>query len=46
MGTQAWPVCAMRKYGLAKKYGFELQPVLAATPQATATIIQAGGADI
>jgi NitT/TauT family transport system substrate-binding protein len=46
MGTQAWPVFAMRKYGLPKKYGFELHTVLAATPQATATVLQAGGADV
>lgn len=46
LGTQAWPVFAMRKYGLPNKHGFELQVVPAATPQATATVLQAGGADV
>ena len=46
LGTQAWPVYAMRKYGLPNKYGFELLVVPAATPQATATVLQAGGADV
>ncbi|MEA2978296.1 MAG: NitT/TauT family transport system substrate-binding protein [Alphaproteobacteria bacterium] len=46
LGTQAWPVYAMRKYGLANKYGFELQTVSFATPQASITNMQSGGADI
>jgi NitT/TauT family transport system substrate-binding protein len=45
-GTQVWPVHAMRKYDLPKKYGFDLQTVSIATPQAHATVLQAGGADI
>ncbi len=45
-GTNSFPPFVIRKFGLDKKYGFELQPVLQATTQTGITAIQAGGAEL
>jgi NitT/TauT family transport system substrate-binding protein len=45
-GTNSFPPFVIKKFALDKKYGFELQPIPAATPQATVNAIQSGGADI
>ncbi len=45
-GTNSFIPFVMRKYKLDAKYGFELQVVPAANPQAMITAIQSGGAEI
>jgi NitT/TauT family transport system substrate-binding protein len=44
-GTNSFPPFVIRKLGLDKKYGFELQTVPQATTQTGITAIQAGGAE-
>jgi NitT/TauT family transport system substrate-binding protein len=45
-GTNSFPPFVIKKFGLDKKYGFELQGVPQATTQAGITAIQAGGAEL
>jgi NitT/TauT family transport system substrate-binding protein len=45
-GTNSFPPFVMQKFGLDKKYGFELQGVPQATTQSGITAIQAGGAEL
>jgi NitT/TauT family transport system substrate-binding protein len=45
-GTNSFPPFVIQKFGLDKKYGFELQGVPQATTQAGITAIQAGGAEL
>jgi NitT/TauT family transport system substrate-binding protein len=45
-GTNSFPPFVMKKFGLDKKYGFELQPIPASTSQAVANALQAGGGDV
>jgi NitT/TauT family transport system substrate-binding protein len=46
VGTNSFPPFVIKKFALDKKYGFELQPIAAATQQATLTALQAGGGDV
>jgi ABC-type nitrate/sulfonate/bicarbonate transport system substrate-binding protein len=45
-GTNSFIPFVIKKYKLDAKYGFELQMVPAASPQAMLTAVQAGGAEI
>jgi NitT/TauT family transport system substrate-binding protein len=45
-GSQSFPGLTIKKYGLDRKYGFDLQTVPAATTQAAIVAIQSGGAEI
>jgi NitT/TauT family transport system substrate-binding protein len=45
-GSQSFPGLTIKKYGLDRKYGFDLQLVPAATTQAAVVAIQSGGAEI
>jgi NitT/TauT family transport system substrate-binding protein len=45
-GTNAFQPPVIQKFGLDKKYGFEIVPVQTANPQTMTTAIQTGGGDI
>jgi NitT/TauT family transport system substrate-binding protein len=45
-GTNAFAVFVMQKFGLDKKYGFQMQVISTGTASAAATAIQAGSADV
>jgi NitT/TauT family transport system substrate-binding protein len=45
-GSQSFPGLTIKKYGLDRKYGFDLQMIPAATTQAAVVAMQSGGAEI
>lgn len=45
-GSQSFPGFVIKRYGLDKKYGFDLQTIPANTAQSAVIAIQSGGADI
>ena len=45
-GSQSFPGFVIKRYGLDKKYGFELQTIPAQTAQSAVVAIQSGGAEI
>jgi ABC-type nitrate/sulfonate/bicarbonate transport system substrate-binding protein len=45
-GSQSFPAFVMKRFGLDKKYGFELQTIPTSTTQASVVAMQSGGAEI
>jgi NitT/TauT family transport system substrate-binding protein len=45
-GSQSFPGFMIKRYGLDKKYGFDLQTIPAQTAQSAVVAIQSGGAEI
>ena len=45
-GSQSFPGFVIKRYGLDKKYGFDLQTIPAQTAQSAVVAIQSGGAEI
>jgi NitT/TauT family transport system substrate-binding protein len=45
-GSQSFPGFTIKRYGLDKKYGFELQTIPAVTAQSAVVAMQSGGAEI